>query len=100
MSRASGAGAYSQLDGAGTPPCLRSSSVNREVVRALIAARPLLPDLHEHVVQQGRGTDAIQVRREPVRAERLVELDEILDGLLGLPDAAGGLHSDHAPGLV
>src|SRR5215204_6165972 len=96
MSRASGAGAYSQPDGTGERSCRRSRSVNREVVRALVAARLLLSDLHQHVVQQRRRTQPVEVRCQPLRAESLVELDEVLDGLLRLTDAAGRLHPDLA----
>src|SRR5690349_5963938 len=92
MSRASGAGAYVQPDGTGARSCFRSSSVNGEVVRALVCARLLLPQLHQDVVQQRRRAEPVQVRRQPVRPERLVELHEVLHRLLRLADTAGGLH--------
>src|SRR6266700_7462290 len=47
MSRASGADAYVHSDGTGARSCFRSSSVNGEVVRALVRARLLLPELHQ-----------------------------------------------------
>src|SRR5579859_1789040 len=100
MSRASGAGAYSQPAGAGTEASLFSTSVNGEVVRALVAAGLLLADLHQHVVQERRGAEPVEVGRQPLRAERLVELDEVLDRLLRLADAAGGLHTDLPSGLL
>src|ERR1700758_1635105 len=100
MSRASGAGAYVQSVRAGVRSRVRSRSVKSEVVRALIGARPLLTQLHEDVVEQRRRTDAIEVRRQPVHAERLVQLDEVLHRLLRLPDASRRFHSDHAAGLL
>src|SRR5207248_1146893 len=42
----------------------------------------------------------VEVGGEPLRAERLVELDEVLHGLLRLPDAAGRLHADPPARLV
>src|SRR5919201_6790706 len=100
MSSASGADAYVQSDGTGARSRFRSSSVNGEVVRALVRARLLLPQLHQDVVQQRRGAEAVEVGRKPVRAERLVQLHEVLHRLLRLADAAGRLHADHAAGLV
>src|SRR5919106_6294480 len=125
MSRDSGAGAYSNADGTGarslrfstsamptyrTPGCHRSlarrppksglSLIDREVVRALVAAGLLFPDLHQHVVQKRRRTEPEQVRREPLGAERLVQEDEVLNGLLGVTDAAGRLHPDLAARLL
>src|SRR5262249_7687521 len=58
------------------------ASVEREVVRALVDARLLLAELHEDVVEQRRRTDAVQIRIEPVRPERLVHEDQVLDRLL------------------
>src|SRR3954453_11737712 len=100
MSRDSGAGAYVQSVGTGARSCLRSSSVNSEVVRALIPARLLLAELHEHVVQERRRADAVTVRREPVGAERLVHEDQMLDRVLRYADAPGRLEADDAAGLV
>src|SRR5437588_10529450 len=100
MSRASGADAYVHWEGTGARSFFRSSSVKGEVVRALVRARLLLPQLHENVVEQRRRAEPVEVRRQPVRSECLVELDEVLDGLLRLTDAACRLHPDHATGLV
>src|SRR5262249_61162701 len=99
MSRASGAGAYVQSDGTGARSCFRSSSVNGEVVRALVRARLLLPQLHQHVVQERRRAEPVQVRREPVRAEGFVQLNEVLHCLLRLADAACRLYLGTAAGL-
>src|SRR3954447_22138561 len=104
MARASGAGAYSHSVSAGRCVVWRSSSaipsVHREVVGALVLARALLADLHEHVVQERRGAEAEEVGRQPFGAERLVHEDEVLDGLLGGADAAGRLDADAPAGLV
>src|SRR3954452_25406225 len=100
MSRDSGAGAYVQSVGTGARSCLRSSSVNGEVVRALVPAGLLLAELHEHVVQERRCADAVAVRREPVGAECLVHEDQMLDRILRGAHAAGGLEADDASGLV
>src|SRR6266536_6331299 len=100
MSRASGAAAYVQSFGTGVRFCLRSTSVNGEVVRALVRPRPLLAQLHQHVIEQGRGAQPVEVGREPVRAQRLVQLDEVLDGLLRLADSACRLHSDASAGFL
>src|SRR5207244_11278190 len=94
MSRASGAGAYVQSDGTGARSCFRSSSVNSEVVRALVRARLLLAELHEDVVQQRRRAEAVEIGRQPIRPECFMQLDEILDGLLRLADASGRLRSE------
>src|SRR5881396_3039222 len=99
MSRASGAGAYVHSFGTGARSCFRSRSVNGEVVRALVRAGLLLPELHEHVVEERRGAETIEVRRQPFGAECLVQLHEVLHRLLRLPDAAGRLHADDAAGL-
>src|SRR3954464_13258052 len=100
MSRDSGAGAYVQSDGTGAPgSCFRSSSVNGEVVRALVRARLLLPQLHEHVVQQRGRAESVEIWRQPLGPERLVQLDEVLPRLLRLANPAGRLHADHATGL-
>src|SRR3954470_11603004 len=100
MSRDSGAGAYVQSVGTGARSCLRSSSVNGEVVRALIPAGRLLAELHEHVVQERRGADAVAVGREPVGAERLVHENQMLDRVLRGAHPAGGLEAHNASGLV
>src|SRR5438034_8205856 len=100
MSRPSGAGAYSQPAGAGTETSFFSTSVNGEVVRRLVAAGALLADLHQDVVQERRGADAVEVGRQPVGSEGLVELHEVLHSLLRLADAARGLHADHAACLL
>src|SRR2546423_12590067 len=100
MSVASGAGAYVQPAGTGERSRLRATSVIREVVLALVRAGLLLAELHEDVVDEARRTEAIEVRREPVRAERLVYLHEVLDRVLRGSDSAGRLHSDLASGLL
>src|SRR3990172_13157082 len=61
-------------------------SVDREVVRALVAAGALLLDLHEDVVQEAGRPEPEPIRRHPARTQRLVQDDEVLDGLLGRPD--------------
>src|SRR3954447_19460741 len=100
MSRDSGAGAYVQSVGTGARSCWRSSSVNGEVVRALIPAGLLLAELHEHVVQERRRADAVAVGREPVGAERFVHEDQMLDRILSGTHPAGGLEADDSSGLV
>src|SRR3954452_14349633 len=100
MSRDSGAGAYVQSVGTGARSCLRSSSVNGEVVRALVPAGLLLAELHEHVVQERRRAYAVAVGGEPVGAERLVDEDQMLDRVLGGAHATGRLEADDASGLV
>src|SRR5205809_5387826 len=99
MSRASGADAYVHSEGTGARSCFRSSSVKGEVVRALVRARLLLPKLHQEIVQERRRAEPVQVRRKPVGTECLVQLHEVLDGLLRLADASRRLHPDHAAGL-
>src|SRR2546423_634904 len=100
MSRDSGAGAYVQSFGTGARSCLRSSSVKGEVVRALVRARLLLPELHEDVVQERRRPDAVTVRREPVRAERLVHEHEMLNRVLRNAHASRGLEADGTARLL
>src|SRR6266571_2442459 len=106
MSLDSGAGAYSQavarwgrrsLPGSMSFPM---ASVDREVVRPLVRAGPLLVDLHQHIVQQRRRADSEQIRRHPLPAERLVQEHQVLDGLLRLADAARHLHPHLPAGLV
>src|SRR5207302_10007064 len=99
-SRASGAGAYVQSFGTGARSCFRSSSVKREVVRALVGARALLAQLHQDVVEERRRAETIEVGRQPVHAERLVQLDEVLHSLFRLADATCRLHSDHPACLL
>src|SRR5438445_13282667 len=100
MSRDSGAGAYVQSAGTGMPLCFFSSSVKREVVRGLVGARLLLAELHQDVVQERRGADAIELGRQPVRSDGLVHEDEMLDRLLRGADSAGGLEADEASRLL
>src|SRR5262249_5851295 len=69
-------------------------SVDREVIAGLIAPRLLLAELHEDVVQERRGAEAEEVRCHPLRAEGLVEGDEVLDRLLRSPDAPSRLDPD------
>src|SRR6266508_5068956 len=73
---------------------LAISSVDRVVVGTLVPAGSLLVDLHQHVVQERGRPDAEEVWRHPLRAERLVHQHQVLDGLLGLTDAAGHLDAD------
>src|SRR5213083_313826 len=94
MSRDSGAGAYVHSLGTGARSCLRSRSVKGEVVRALVHARLLLPQLHEAVVEERRRADSVAVGGQPVGPERLVHEHEMLDRLLRGADAAGGLEAD------
>src|SRR6266571_546574 len=96
-SRASGADAYVHSFGTGARSRLRSSSVKCEVVRALVRAGAFLAQLHQQVVEERRGADAVEIGSQPVHAERLVQLDEVLDRLLRLANSTCGLHSDHAP---
>src|SRR6266540_7128824 len=67
---------------------LAMSSVDRVVIGTLVPPGALLVDLHEHVVQERGRPDPEQIRRHPLRAERFVHQDQVLDGLLGLADAA------------
>src|SRR3990172_8045606 len=94
MSRDSGALAYSKAEGTGERSWRFSRSVNREVVRALVAPGGLLPDLEEDVVQERGGPEAEEVRRQPLRPERLVHEHEVLDRLLRSADAACRLDPD------
>src|SRR5215475_3861628 len=64
-------------------------SVQREVIAALVRAGALLAELHEDVVEERRGAEPVQIRSEPLRAERLVHEHEMLHRLLRLPDSAG-----------
>src|SRR5476649_1647132 len=100
MSRDSGAGAYVQSVGTGARSPRLESSVIREVVAGLVDAGLLLAELHQDVVHERRGAKTVEVRRQPVRTERLVNLDEILDRVLRCPDPARRLHADATSGLV
>src|SRR4029453_4572168 len=82
------------------PAALPYRLVLGEVVAGLVAAGPFLGQLHEAVVEEAGGAEAEPVGGEPVGAERLVDHHQVLDGLLGGADAAGGLHADHAAGAV
>src|SRR5580704_5586461 len=86
MDRDSGAGAYSNF----------GMSVQREVVGAGVAAGGQLGPLHEQVVQQAGGAEAEPVGIEPVLPRRLVDQDQVADGVLGGADAAGRLDPDLA----
>src|SRR5438270_8484239 len=104
MSRASGAGTYSHSKPAssdgGRAVSAICPSVDREVVGRLVHAAAFLGDLHEDVVEQAGGAEPEAVGRHPVRAQRFVEHDQVLDGGLGGADAAGGLEADDAAGLA
>src|SRR5713226_2942010 len=98
----SGAGAYSKV-------CFANSvgarfaiaiSVDREVVAGLVGARALLLDLHQHVVEQRGRAEPEPVGSHPLGSQRLVQHDQVGDGLLGGADAARGLEADWAPGLT
>src|ERR1700689_2549060 len=84
--RDSGAGAYSSF----------AMSVQGEVVRAGVAAGGQLGALHEQVVQQAGGAEAEPAGVQPVLTRRLVDQDQVADGVLGGADAAGGLDADLA----
>src|SRR5215470_11419847 len=95
ISRDSGAGAYSQpvpgfvvltLPTMRWPPLV---SVEGEIVRAGVGAGELLAALHEQIVEQAGGADAEKLRRQPLRPGDLTDQDQIADGVLGGPDAAG-----------
>src|SRR3712207_9105621 len=90
MDRDSGAGAYSKT--------LISGSVHRDVVGAGVVAGAQLLPLQEKVVEEAGRAEAEPVRVQPVGADGLVDHDEVLDGVLRRPDAAGGLHADLAAG--
>src|SRR5260370_38871546 len=86
MARDSGAGAYSNL----------GMSVQREVVGAGVTAGGQLGPLHEQVVQQAGGADAEPVGIEPVLPRRLVDQNQIADGVLGGAEPAGRLDANLA----
>src|SRR5260221_8682672 len=96
MSVLSGAGAYVQSVGTGERSWRFSTSVIREVILRPVAAGLLRAELHQDVVDEARRTDAVEVGRQPVRAEGLVHLHEILDRILRRADAPGRLHPDLA----
>src|SRR3954469_12322644 len=100
MSVNSGAGAYVQSAGTGERSPLLTTSVIGEVVLRLVRARLLLAQLHQDVVDEARRPDAVEVGRQPLRAERLVHLHQVLDRVLRGADAARGLHADAATGLL
>ena len=94
IDRDSGAGAYSNcMEGL---PLL----VEGEVVRTGVAAGGHLLPLHEQVVEQAGGTDPEPVGIQPVGPGRLVDEDEMLDGVLGGTDAARRLDADLRTGRV
>src|SRR6266568_1801503 len=99
ISRDSGALAYSQPAGMGARSRFRSSSVNREVIRALVAAGLFLAQLHQDVVQQRRRAEAVKIRRQPVDPQRLVDEHQVLHRLFRVADAASRLEPDSAAGL-
>src|ERR1700722_9297458 len=86
IARDSGAGAYSNL----------GMSVQREVVGAGVTAGGQLGPLHQQVVQQAGGAEAEPVGIQPVLPRRLVDQDQVADGVLGGADAAGRLDADLA----
>src|SRR5581483_3428818 len=100
MSVDSGAGAYVQPAGTGERSLRLATSVIGEVVLRLVGARALLAELHQDVVDEARGADAVEVWRQPVGAERLVHLHEVLDRILRGADAASWLHADLASRLL
>src|SRR5688572_22454532 len=65
-----------------------------EVIRRLVCAGLFLFDLPQQVVQERAGAEAIARRVEPRVAQCFLDGDEIVERLLGVPDAAGGLHPD------
>src|SRR3984885_11827338 len=71
-------------------------SVQREVVGAGVTAGGQLGPLHQQVVQQAGGAEAEPVRIQPVLPRRLVDQDQVADGILGGADTAGRLDADLA----
>src|SRR5919201_2853669 len=108
MSRDSGAGAYSHDLRVSTPPrsacsswsVTARSSIDGEVVSALVGAGSLLADLHQRVVQQRGRPDPEQVGCHPLVPESLVQQDQVVDGLFRLTDAPGHLPPAPPAGLV
>src|SRR5229473_6848124 len=97
----SGAGAYSKVCFANSAgACFAiAMSVDREVVAGLVGARALFLDLHQHVVEQRGRAEPEPFGSHPLGPERLVQHDQIGDGLLGCADTAGGLEADWPPSL-
>src|SRR5256885_67978 len=81
-------------------PSAHAPSVDREVVGTLVHAGAFLLDLHEDVVQQRGGADAEELGRHPFGPQRLVEQDQVVDGLLRLPNPPGGLEAGAAARFV
>src|SRR6266498_408658 len=108
ISRDSGAGAYSQGEAFSglRSPCRSISDtfspwlVDSEVVGTLVGARPLLLDLHQHIVEECGSSDPEQIWGHPVGAQCLVRQDQVLDGLLGPANSTGHLDPDPSLGLV
>src|SRR3712207_24673 len=69
-------------------------SVDAHVVGAGVVAGAQLLPLQEQVVEQAGGAEAEPVGGEPVGAGDLVHQHQVLDRVLGRPDAAGGLDAD------
>src|SRR5438309_1474184 len=65
-----------------------------EVVRRLVGASLFLLDLPQQVIQQRTRSKAVARQIQPRIAERLLDGDKIVQGLLGAPDAARRLHPD------
>src|SRR5581483_8816384 len=76
------------------------ASVDGEVVGALVGAGLLLAELHEDVVEERRRAEPVQLRAQPLLAERLVDEHEVLHRLLRLADPAGRLEADMPTGLI
>src|SRR4051794_38861661 len=95
IERDSGAGAYSNR-GAGRVG--EDMSVHAHVVGAGVVAGAELLALQEQVVEQAGRPEAEPVGGQPVRAGGLVDQHQVLDGVLGRPDAAGRLDPDLATG--
>ena len=91
IDRDSGAGAYSKAGSV-------IGQSTRHVVGAGVVAGAQLLALQQEVVEQAGGAEAEPVRVEPVGADGLVDQHEVLDRVLGRPDAAGGLEADLAAG--
>src|SRR4051794_19712768 len=94
--RDSGAGAYSNL----VVVVAIAASVQGEVVGAGVAAGGELLALHEQVVEQARRAEAEQLRVQPLLAGRLVDHDQVADGVLGRADPAGRLDADPPAGAL
>src|SRR5207249_804172 len=57
------------------PPFFSAISVLRELFLGPVAAGLFLLELHQKVVDEGRGSEPEEVRRQPVGAERLLDDD-------------------------